>query len=247
MIHGLTASPWEMKRLGDYLHARGFTVYGVRLPGHGTTPEDLAKRKYQEWVQAAENGLKLLSLAGPRVYLVGLSTGGLVALYLAERERVAGIVALAPAFKLRNRLVPFVPVLKLFQKYSAREIRPEHKDYFYDRAPLAAVHELMKLSAQVRARAGNIDAPTLIIQSRADPLVNPAGARAFYDRMKNANRSLAWLDVPVHNLVTEENREVNRTLRQVWEFLNHLEEKYRDSEKLPGGGAQGVHRPGSGS
>lgn len=236
LIHGLTASPWEMKRLGYYLYAKGFTVYGIRLPGHGTSPEDLAGRKYQEWVVAAENGLNLLRLESPRVYLVGHSMGALLALRLTEKESVAGVVALAPAFKLRNRLVPLVSVFKLFKKYSAREIKPEHKGYFYEQAPLNAIHELMKLSGQVKKGAPNVKAPALVIQSRADPLVDPASVQAFYDTMTFVNKKLIWLELPVHNLVIEDNRELNRTFGQVWEFLNQLEEKYREGEKLPGGG-----------
>ena len=37
LLHGYTGAPSEMRPLGDYLHALGYTVSCVRLPGHGTS------------------------------------------------------------------------------------------------------------------------------------------------------------------------------------------------------------------
>ncbi|MFP4344755.1 MAG: alpha/beta hydrolase [Anaerolineales bacterium] len=43
--------------MGEYLHAAGMTVYGIRLQGHGTCPEDLKSVGWQEWVQDVREGL----------------------------------------------------------------------------------------------------------------------------------------------------------------------------------------------
>ena len=37
LTHGFTGSAAHMRPLGDYLHAQGFTVRGILLPGHGTS------------------------------------------------------------------------------------------------------------------------------------------------------------------------------------------------------------------
>ena len=50
LVHGFSATPREMRPLAEALTARGFAALGVRLPGHGTTPEDLARRNYGEWI-----------------------------------------------------------------------------------------------------------------------------------------------------------------------------------------------------
>ncbi len=49
LIHGFTASPWEMKDLGEYLYEKGYNVYGMLLEGHGTKEEDLLKLKWEDW------------------------------------------------------------------------------------------------------------------------------------------------------------------------------------------------------
>ena len=35
LIHGLTDSPYSLRRVGQILYERGFYVLGLRLPGHG--------------------------------------------------------------------------------------------------------------------------------------------------------------------------------------------------------------------
>ena len=49
LVHGFTGSPASMRPWGEYLHQRGYTVTVPLLPGHGTTPHDLNRVKWQEW------------------------------------------------------------------------------------------------------------------------------------------------------------------------------------------------------
>ena len=87
MIHGFTGSTQSMLPYGEALAARGYTVMGPRLPGHGTTVEDMALRKYTEWTGEAERALQELRGKCERVFVTGLSMGGTITLYLAERLR----------------------------------------------------------------------------------------------------------------------------------------------------------------
>jgi hypothetical protein len=40
LLHGMTDSPYSLRALGDALNRRGYWVLGLRLPGHGTVPQD---------------------------------------------------------------------------------------------------------------------------------------------------------------------------------------------------------------
>ena len=55
LIHGYTGAPGEMRLLGEFLHRKGYTVLGVLLPGHCTTPKNLSKYTFDDWY--AEVGL----------------------------------------------------------------------------------------------------------------------------------------------------------------------------------------------
>ncbi|MBR2071216.1 MAG: carboxylesterase, partial [Phascolarctobacterium sp.] len=61
VIHGYTGTPAEMRLLGDHLHQEGYTVLGVRLPGHGTTPEELNETQWQDWYAVAQEGFERLT------------------------------------------------------------------------------------------------------------------------------------------------------------------------------------------
>ena len=67
LVHGYTGAPGEMRLLGEYLHQQGLTVLGVRLAGHGTTPQDLNETKWQDWYKAVSDGVYRLQAGCDRV------------------------------------------------------------------------------------------------------------------------------------------------------------------------------------
>lgn len=85
LLHGYTGAPSEMRPLGDYLHALGYTVSCVRLPGHGTSIKDLEATTATDWYAAAEAECLELLARFDSVYVAGLSMGGLLAMKLAAR------------------------------------------------------------------------------------------------------------------------------------------------------------------
>ena len=95
MVHGFTGSPVELYLMGEYLAQKGLTVLGVRLAGHGTTPEEMAETGWRDWVASAKEGLERLRAERERVYVVGYSLGGVITLHLAARLSMDGAVLLA--------------------------------------------------------------------------------------------------------------------------------------------------------
>ncbi len=54
LIHNYLACPKEMAPLADFLSSLGYTVFVPRLKGHGTTPENLARTNYKDWINSVE-------------------------------------------------------------------------------------------------------------------------------------------------------------------------------------------------
>src|ERR1051325_4159840 len=105
LIHGLTSTPFEMRALGEQLHAAGCTVSGVRLAGHGTRLDDLEKCSRKDWYASAEQGLMQLADAHCSMTIaIGSSLGSLLCLRLAaaHRELISALVLLSTALQLRN-------------------------------------------------------------------------------------------------------------------------------------------------
>jgi alpha-beta hydrolase superfamily lysophospholipase len=107
LVHGFTGTPWEMRPLGDFLAAAGIASLAVRLPGHGTTPEDLAGRRWQEWLRSVEHGYQVLSEEFPSVFGMGMSTGCLLLLAAAASKRFNGLVLFSPYLRILHKLAPY--------------------------------------------------------------------------------------------------------------------------------------------
>ena len=53
LFHGLTGSPFEMKKFGKFLSEHGYDVYGACLPGHGEFKSDIYTVCYDDWLNYA--------------------------------------------------------------------------------------------------------------------------------------------------------------------------------------------------
>lgn len=225
-LHGLTGTPYEVRPPAAALAAHGYRCVGPLLPGHGETPLALSRTPFGAWVEAAEAAWDVLSNQHERVYVLGLSMGGLLALHLGAARPVAGLVVLAAPLRLglAARLcvpwlrhgVRFLPKTPAIEDPIARSRHPG-----YDRMPLDAVHELMGLQRQVAARLQEVRAPIRLIYSRRDPTVKPAEAERILRAITSPDRSVAWLERSRHVLPVDLERE--RVSDEVVHFLGRIE------------------------
>ena len=123
LVHGYTGAPGEMRLLGEYLHQQGLTVLGVRLAGHGTTPQDLNETKWQDWYKAVSDGVYRLQAGCDRVSIVGLSMGGLLTIKAAAELPVAKAAILAAPIYVCDRRAPYLPLLRFFIRYLKKRQR----------------------------------------------------------------------------------------------------------------------------
>ena len=98
LIHGFTATTVEVSKLAKHLHMQGFSVLAPLLPGHNTTPQDLNKTKYTEWISTVESAYKELDTACDYVLVCGESMGGVLSLYLGENyPQISALVLFSTA------------------------------------------------------------------------------------------------------------------------------------------------------
>lgn len=225
LVHGFTASPWEMRRFGEGLAAAGFTSLGVRLPGHGTTPEDLASRRYEEWLETVMGGYQLLAEHHRQVYGLGLSTGGLLLLALAEDlAHLDGLILLSPFLRLRHRLAPAAGLLRFVHPFQTREVPTELAPYYYARRPVNGVYQILRLLRRVRRRLDRVTTPALVISAEGDQTADVESARELFRKLGGRQKEfhLYGPEVP-HILTTPENPRWRETLAMGIDFLRRLE------------------------
>jgi len=229
LVHGFTASPWEMRLFGETMAAAGYLALGVRLPGHGTTPEDLANRTWEEWLAAVERGYRLLAEQGLRCYGIGMSTGALLLLALGANRPMQGLVLLAPFLKMRHPLAPATGLLRFFKGFQKHEVPKDLAPYYYDRRPVNGVYQLCRLTRRVRDLLEAVKSPALVVSSAGDETVVPESAREIFRRLASQHKEYHCFgpEVP-HSLTTPENPRWRDTLRLSLDFLQNLERQQED-------------------
>ena len=55
LFHGLTGSPFEMKKYGDFLFKNGYDVFCYSFPGHGERVSEIETVTWSDWCNFAQN------------------------------------------------------------------------------------------------------------------------------------------------------------------------------------------------
>ncbi len=179
LSHGFTGSPASMVPWGRYLAEQGYAVAVPRLPGHGTTWQEMNRTRWQDWYAEVERSFEKLRANCDQVVVGGLSMGATLALLLAaERQsEVAGIVSVNVsidnkdprrfALPLLKRVVPSFPGIADDVK------KPGVTESGYDRLPLRAAAELVSLYKHLRPQLPRITQPLLVFRSSEDHTADP--------------------------------------------------------------------------
>lgn len=179
LSHGFTGSPASMVPWGRYLAEQGYAVAVPRLPGHGTTWQEMNRTRWQDWYAEVERSFEKLRANCDQVVVGGLSMGATLALLLAaERQsEVAGIVSVNVsidnkdprrfALPLLKRVVPSFPGIADDVK------KPGVTESGYDRLPLRAAAELVSLYKHLRPQVPRITQPLLVFRSSEDHTADP--------------------------------------------------------------------------
>lgn len=218
LIHGFLASPAEMRGLADRLAAQGHVALGVRLAGHGTSPWDLRDRSWMDWLDSARRGYAILSRLCEQVAVVGFSAGGAVALALAadRPDGLAGVVPVCAPLAFRDRAMVLVPLLhglnRVMTWWPSFEdgVMPfhlnhsEHPAINYRHIPVRGLYELRRLVAHALRVLPRVEAPALVLQADADPVVAPASARQILRRLSSPRKTLRLIPADRHGILYED-------------------------------------------
>ena len=254
LFHGLTGSPFELKKYGQFLYDNGYDIYAECLPGHGEKWEEIYTVKYTDWLDFAYGKYLKLKNIYKTVYISGLCLGAVLAIAVAEKypNKVDGVISLSTTLYLDGWRLPwykcFMPIalstiLRFYYKYpecephgvknlktrSAIKRILEKGEVGMNDFPMTGFYELLKLSSFVRKSLKSVKCPMLIIHSKDDDLTSTKSANIVYKNISSKDKKLIILYNSYHMVLYDNEKEFvfNKSL----EFLNsHLHIKNKEEE-----------------
>jgi carboxylesterase len=191
VLHGFTGNPQSMRGLALALADAGLTVEMPLLPGHGTEMADMLPTRWEDWSAAAEAAYADLAARSDAVAVVGLSMGGTLSAWLAQRHpEVAGLALVNPLLMSPDEsTVSFVQSMVDGGDEVAPGIGSDIAmdgvvEYAYEGLPLRASLSLFAAAAEVEAALGSITCPVLVFTSRQDHVVDPKSSELLVARAK---------------------------------------------------------------
>lgn len=204
VLHGFTGNPQSMRPLAEALAGAGLAVELPLLPGHGTSVEEMLTTRWSDWSSAAESAYGELAGCCEQVAVAGLSMGGSLALWLAERHHeVAGVVAVNPLVEppaqsfreiLHGMLESGSPVMPSIGSDIAK---PASAELAYDATPIEPLLSLFDAVEEVAARLGELRCPVLLLSSRDDHVVPSSSGDLLVERAAGPVERV-WLERSYH-------------------------------------------------
>ncbi|WP_319407901.1 alpha/beta fold hydrolase [uncultured Desulfosarcina sp.] len=185
-IHGFSASRMEIWPLCDHLAAAmGANLFYTRLTGHGRDGYAMATAKVRDWQNDGMEAMAIGRRLGRKIILVGTSTGGTLAVWLAAQPSVSAmihrLILLSPNFFPKNPVAAaalWPPALRLFESFfggwrSFSVVNARHAKFWTVRYPVKAIATMMQLvRLSWRLDLGNATMPVLMMVNPWDRVIN---------------------------------------------------------------------------
>ncbi|HET8844388.1 MAG TPA: alpha/beta fold hydrolase, partial [Ktedonobacteraceae bacterium] len=146
---------------------------------------------------------------------VGHSLGGALALHVASREDVAGIVSMCapvhmyawmkPLIRAARRVAPLLPTLR--EDIRDPVARRKHGRTGYRWTPMPPIESLMDYLPTLREELPRVTAPALIMVATHDHVVPARDGREIYRLIGSREKNLVTFNRSYHVIMKDHDRE----------------------------------------
>lgn len=214
LIHGYMAAPEEPALLAERLSDAGASVYLPRLPGHGTSPDNLAVVGARDWLAAVDEAYAVISPLCERLVIAGFSTGASLALAEAAShpERYAAVVSMSAPLRFRDPKARWIEAADLL-KAAARRLglarlgynfipnQPDNPEINYVRNCVHGMAEVKRVSRLARRGLRRIRVPVLAMQGTGDSTIAPEAPSLVAKGVSSPDARLVMVPSDRHGIV----------------------------------------------
>lgn len=193
LSHGFTGTPSSMRPWARYLADAGLRVSAPRLPGHGTSWQQMNRTSWEDWYAAVERAYLRLRDECDLVVVGGQSMGGALVLRLAAEygSAISGVVLVNPSLTDRRPVMIALPVARRLlgsvSGIGSDIAKPGAAEHSYDRVPLHALAGLKRLWRTVGRDLPRVRQPLLVFRSAVDHVVAADSVRLLRRRVGSAH------------------------------------------------------------
>ena len=214
-IHGFMGTPDQFAELMDAVYAKGLSAVSVLLPGHGGSGFDFAKSTAEDWLRSLREEMSRYQ-DYKKIYLVGHSIGGLLALNIAVQFDISGIIAISTPLKiyLFNPFSNFKRLKILFSKKDNEikkcYIRCKSIGKPYYRTMPLWLRVMLQPHRLIRRTKKNLDCvtvPVLTFHSKNDETVCFKSAKLFEKLLVSSQHESITLKDSLHAYYCDSERE----------------------------------------
>ncbi|HZI44955.1 MAG TPA: alpha/beta fold hydrolase [Ilumatobacter sp.] len=182
VVHGFTGTPASVRSIAEAMAAAGYDVELPRLPGHGTSVEDMLTTAWDAWSGEVSGAVERLSSRVSHVVAVGQSMGGTLVLRAAlGHPAIGALVCINPLTRVRDAetMAMLDDLLEDGISVAPGEgsdiADPDAYDVAYAGTPIAPLKSLLLDGvAPIADRYGELSVPLRLFTSRNDHVVDPA-------------------------------------------------------------------------
>jgi carboxylesterase len=201
LIHGLTGTPTELRRVAQGLAKRGYTVYVPTLAGHCGDNADLQATGWKDWYESARKAFVGIRQRHAQVFVGGLSMGAVMSMHMAAEHpgQIAGLLLYSTTLRYDGwnmpkaavltpllMAIPFGVHLCRFNETSPYGIKDKRLRAIVERQMKAGesssaglltmsgvnVRELHRLVAVVKREMPSVTTPALVLHSIEDDITS---------------------------------------------------------------------------
>ncbi len=227
LIHGFSSTTCEVRDLAKFLSENGYHTKADNLPGHASTVRDCNNTKYTEWLEFVEQGLAEMSTTCDKIFVIGMSMGGALALHLASKFPIDGVVTGATVLRFKKHfkltyLNPFVcyfvPERDKIKQHNMISERPP-LIYGYSKYPMKGVNEFRKMMPTIINELYKITCPLLIQYSKVDDTARKINVDIIRNGVSSKDVSIIEYHKVSHHIY-DDKPEHEQIFADVLEFLN---------------------------